>query len=104
MQPQNYANTDLSTRLSQVEHRLQVLEAENQQLRRAALAPGGGANRQALALPRTNLVSPTFLKRAFAVWGHFFVANLIITLAIAVIYGCIMIAIVGLLGASLGNW
>ena len=34
-------------------------------------------------LPRTNIVSSSYIKRAFAVWGHYFVANLIITLPIA---------------------
>ena len=29
-------------------------------------------------IPDTNIVSNNFLKRAFAIWGHYFVANLII--------------------------
>jgi hypothetical protein len=40
-------------------------------------------------LPRTNLVSPNFISRAFAVWGHYFVSNLILSL----IFGCISLVI-----------
>ena len=29
-------------------------------------------------IPRTELLNDNFLKRAFVVWGHYFVANLII--------------------------
>jgi hypothetical protein len=31
------------------------------------------------SLPKSWLFSDSFLKRAFAVWGHYFVANLIIS-------------------------
>lgn len=40
-------------------------------------------------LPQTKLVSPKFLTRAFAVWGHFFVSNLLLS----VIFSCIGLAI-----------
>lgn len=36
-------------------------------------------------LPQTKLVSPNFLSRAFAVWGHYFVAQLIIGLVVFVV-------------------
>lgn len=36
-------------------------------------------------LPQTKLVSPSFMSRAFAVWGHMFVAQLIIGAIVAVI-------------------
>ena len=29
-------------------------------------------------IPRTELLNDNFLKRAFVIWGHYFVANLII--------------------------
>jgi hypothetical protein len=44
-------------------------------------------------VPNIKLISPNFLARAFAVWGHFFVANLLISIAISclfVILGLIM--------------
>jgi len=37
-------------------------------------------------LPKTNLLNPNFLKRSFAVWGHYFVAQLIIGLIIGAVY------------------
>lgn len=49
-------------------------------------------------LPRTNLVSPNFLSRAFAVWGHFFVSNLILSL----IFGCIGLVISLIVAAITG--
>lgn len=37
-------------------------------------------------LPKTNLLHPHFLRRAFTVWGHWFVAQFTIGLIIAIIY------------------
>ena len=54
------------------------------------------ATRQAAGLPNLKLIAPNFLTRAFAVWGHFFVANLLIGIAFSCVFG-----IIGLiLGAS----
>ncbi|MFW5888121.1 MAG: hypothetical protein ACOCVY_00190 [Patescibacteria group bacterium] len=36
-------------------------------------------------LPDSWLYSQSFLKRAFAVWGHYFVAQLLISIAIGII-------------------
>jgi hypothetical protein len=36
----------------------------------------------AARLPNTAIISPSFLTRAFAVWGHYFVAQLIIAVPI----------------------
>ncbi|MBF4509874.1 MAG: hypothetical protein ISP10_05315 [Aeromicrobium sp.] len=36
-------------------------------------------------LPQTKLVNPSFLSRAFAVWGHHFVAQLLISLVVGFI-------------------
>jgi hypothetical protein len=49
-------------------------------------------------LPNTNLVSPKFLTRAFAVWGHYFVSNLIL----GIIFGCIGLTIAFIISAVLG--
>ncbi len=49
-------------------------------------------------LPKTNLVSPNFLTRAFAVWGHYFVSNLIL----AIIFSCIGLVIGIILSTVLG--
>ena len=39
----------------------------------------------ATKLPNTALISPSFMSRAFAVWGHYFVAQLIIAIPIYII-------------------
>jgi len=46
-------------------------------------------------VPNIKLLSPNFLSRAFAVWGHFFVANLLIGIAVS----CIFV----ILGLIMGN-
>jgi Tfp pilus assembly protein PilO len=33
-------------------------------------------------IPNTEIISPKFLNRSFAIWGHYFVANLIISIPI----------------------
>ncbi len=38
----------------------------------------------AMQLPKTNLLSPNYLTRAFAVWGHMWVASFLISLMISV--------------------
>jgi len=37
-------------------------------------------------IPNSNIISPNFLSRAFAVWGHYFVAQLIIAIPIYIIF------------------
>lgn len=39
-------------------------------------------------LPRTSLLSHSFFKRSFTVWGHFFVANFIIDTAVVLACFC----------------
>ena len=51
------------------------------------------------ALPQTNLLSGSFFSRAFAVFGHYFVASLIITAPLIIVM--ILIAIV--VGISMGG-
>jgi hypothetical protein len=54
---------------------------------------GQAMSRPNVNVPNIKLISPNFLARAFAVWGHFFVANLLISIAVTclfVILGLIM--------------
>jgi hypothetical protein len=44
-------------------------------------------------LPLTNIVHPSFLKRAFAVWGHFFVANFLISLPFLLLELCLFMTV-----------
>jgi hypothetical protein len=83
--------------LGRLEGRLQALEQENQQLRLAPPpASPASVDERTIAkmvasfLPLTNIVHPSFLKRAFAVWGHFFVANLIISIPFTILYFCLL--------------
>jgi hypothetical protein len=46
----------------------------------------------------SSLHSPKFLKRAFAVWGHYFIANLFIGGAISVIVGLLSLLIALMVG------
>jgi hypothetical protein len=46
-------------------------------------------------LPNTDLLSPSFLRRAFTVWGHMFVAQLLIAIPIY----CLIFLLAGI-----GNW
>jgi len=53
--------------------------------------------RQNINVPNIKLLSPNFLARAFAVWGHFFVANLLISIAIS----CLFVILGLIMGTSL---
>jgi len=52
--------------------------------------------RQNANVPNIKLLSPNFLARAFAVWGHFFVANFLISIAIS----CLFVILGLIMGAS----
>lgn len=58
--------------------------------------------RLSIALPSTKLVSPNFMSRAFAVWGHYFVAQLIIGLIVGVIWMVLGLIFAGSITALLG--
>jgi hypothetical protein len=74
---------ELYSYLETLENRVRTLEGENQALKdqkvyldRYIQDLGGDAQK---LLPRTGLLSPHYIQRAFAVWGHYFVAQLIIS-------------------------
>lgn len=68
-----------------LEKRIMYLEVENERLYQAI------KDVPEFILPNTQIISPDFLRRAFAIWGHYFVAQLIIGL---IIYGLILLTIV----------
>lgn len=50
-------------------------------------------------ISKSGLTSKNFLTRAFSVWGHFFVANLLISLALT----CLFVILGLVLGVGLGD-
>ena len=110
MPPQFKSMNDLVTYLGNLEERLRNLETENENLRVLASRQEsmqesraeGDIERTVLEyFPSTNLIDPNFLKRAFAVWGHFFVANLIVGIIVGIAYAALMIVLFGSLFGNL---
>ena len=99
MSPQFNSMNELTSYLEAVENRVKTLEGQNEFLSHAITELGGEENK---ALPKTNLLSKKFFVRAFTVWGHYFVAQLLIGLVIACISLVIILLIPGLT-ASLIN-
>lgn len=98
---------ELADYLGVLEARIKTLENENRQLQ-AVTSPqavdGNMISRYVgRALPQTNLLSPGFLKRSFAVWGHFFVAHLIISIILGTAYACLMMLMFGSLLGTLSQ-
>jgi hypothetical protein len=83
-------NEELIAVIKPLENRIVSLELENKTLHSGIdqvlkgdlkrLEKGGGS------LPNTMLISDSFLSRAFAVWGHYFVAQLIISIPMIICY------------------
>lgn len=91
---------NLNWYLNHVEERLSALEKENKKLKsllaeNQSIETNRNIRNVQEVLPQTNLLSPNFLKRAFAVWGHFFVANFLIGISVAAIYLCLTLLILG---------
>lgn len=95
--------------LGVLEQRLDSLEQENRQLRatppKQSNMDGNMITQYVVRmLPQTNLLHRNFLQRAFAVWGHFFVANLLISISVGVIYFCLMMVLFGsVFGSQIHN-
>ena len=88
-----------------LEERIKTLEGENKKLlatsNRENIDGNAIAKYVSHILPRSNLFSPNFLKRAFTVWGHFFIANLIIGIIVGIAYACLMMVLFGSLFGNL---
>lgn len=90
-QRQSFRNmNELTAYLSGLENRLAELETENgalrntlDQVRKQAASVAFKTER---GLPETGLVSDSFFVRAFTVWGHYFVAQLIIAIPLTICY------------------
>jgi hypothetical protein len=82
--------SELTDYLSAMETRLATLESENNSLRNAlsdvkhrAAAQSFKVNR---GLPETGSISDSFFTRAFTVWGHYLVAQLVISIPLFICY------------------
>ena len=91
MSPQFNNMNDLTSYLEAMENRVKTLEGQNEFLKQSIVASVGEASR---ALPKTKLLSWSFFQRAFAVWGHNFMAQLIISLGLILIFLIIGLLIV----------
>ena len=96
---------EMAAYLGALEERIKTLEAQNAtahavQPTTESIDGNIIARYVSRSLPQTNLLSSGFLKRAFAVWGHFFVANLIIGIIVGTAYVCLMMV---LFGSMFGN-
>ena len=78
----NQLSNDPQAQIVQLQNRIFQLENQVRALRRS----GSGVS---------NLESPSFMKRAFAVWGHHFVAQLIITIILGILGACISVILGG---------
>ena len=92
MSPQFNNMNELIGYLGALEDRVKTLEGQNESLNQYITDLGGDAKKM---LPKTGLLSTSFMQRAFTVWGHYFVAQLII--------GLIMFIITFVLGIVLGG-
>ena len=83
MPPQFNNLNELTAFLNAMDERIKTLESRNESLQRYVTELGGDAQKM---LPKTSLLSSSFIQRAMAVWGHYFVAQLIISIPILCIY------------------
>jgi len=90
---------ELTDYLSKLETRLVTLESQNNALRNALSQVKHRAEAQTFkterGLPETGLVSDSFFVRAFTVWGHYFVAQLIIGIPIFICYMIFLFSVMG---------
>lgn len=98
--PQFQSMNDLTVYLEAQQQRITALESELQALKASPQPPDDSRTRAIVqaALPQTNLLSPSFMTRAFTVWGHYFVSQLIIGLGIGVVYLIIFLVTVVAVG------
>ena len=83
MSPQFNNMNELTSYLDSMENRVKTLESQNESLKRYVTELGGDAGKM---LPKTGLLSSSFFQRAFTVWGHYFVAQLIISIPFICVY------------------
>jgi hypothetical protein len=83
--------SEMTTYLCSLEQRITSLETENialtgelERIKPEMLLSLPKSSEE--KIPKTRLLSERFITRAFAVWGHFFVAQLIISIPFVICY------------------
>ncbi|MBE0642478.1 MAG: hypothetical protein IH600_00180 [Bacteroidetes bacterium] len=81
-----------------LQHEINVLKTQLQMLEERIISTERRQS-QMPALPRTNLLSGSFITRSFAVLGHYLVAALIVTIPVFIVIFIIILAVgIGLSG------
>jgi hypothetical protein len=88
MSPQFNSMNELTSYLDAMEKRVKTLEDQNEYLRSTITA---GEQKATKPLPDTNLLNHSFFKRAFTVWGHYFIAQLIIGLVVGILLSSLLL-------------
>lgn len=102
MSPASFSNmAEMLSFLNNLENRIIALESENRMLKEKTDTSNRGdrlmiQDEICRQLPRTSILSSSFLQRSFAVWGHYFVAQLVIGVVMAFIYVIIAVVMLGL--------
>ena len=84
--------TGLETRLATLESENKTLRSQLGQIKHEATAKTFRTER---GLPKTGLISDSFWTRAFTVWGHYFVAQLIISVPLVICYLIFLFTLMG---------
>ena len=93
---------ELTSYLTQLENRIVEVESENKSSRETI--EHMASENKALAdfirevIPKTTLFSRSFMLRAFTVWWHYFIAQLLIAVGIFVLVSVISLLVFGGLG------
>ncbi len=75
-----------------LEKRIIILESELKRVSKETTELYALTDDTDLRIPDTDLLSDNYLRRAFAVWGHYFIAQLLISIPFVLIYLAIFIA------------
>ncbi|MBI5841452.1 MAG: hypothetical protein HZB19_15245 [Chloroflexi bacterium] len=94
MAPQFKNMNELTEYLTSLEQQIKTLQEENLELskRISTTRP-----------PKSNIFSNKFFPRAFAIWGHFMTANIIISSIGIILYFCIIVTVINALTGSTTN-
>ncbi len=99
--PRFQNQAELNSYLNSLESRITALENEKRNLQDLVqrLNNMETLQQRSRILPQTGLLSPSFLTRAFTIWGHYFVAQLIIGLGFLAVYLVIIVLIMAAAGS-----